>query len=52
VTSTVARFRVLSIFLTNAGVGLVWIVDKRGMPTGRIEACAGVMTTNVAFGGT
>lgn len=40
-----------NVVIANAGVGLVWIVDKRGMPTHCIESCAGIMTTNIAFGG-
>ena len=40
-----------NIVVTNVGVGLLWIVDRRGMPLYRIESCAGDMTTNVAFGG-
>jgi gluconolactonase len=40
-----------SVVIANAGIGIVWIVDKRGVPTHRIESCAGDMTTNIAFGG-
>ena len=41
-----------NVVIANAGIGIVWIVDKRGVPTHRIESCAGDMTTNIAFGGT
>ena len=40
-----------NVVIANAGIGIVWIVDKRGVPTHRIESCAGDMTTNIAFGG-
>jgi len=30
-----------NLVVANVGVGLLWIVDKRGMPVYRIESCGG-----------
>ena len=40
-----------NLVVVNVGVGLLWIVDRRGMPVYRIESCGSDMTTNVAYGG-
>jgi len=33
------------------GMGSVWVFDAHGEPVYRIKSCAGMATTNVAFGG-
>ena len=37
--------------IAHTGMGCVWIVDSRGEPVYRVNSCAGVHTTNVAYGG-
>ncbi|MGH7210653.1 MAG: SMP-30/gluconolactonase/LRE family protein [Acetobacteraceae bacterium] len=38
--------------VAHAGLGTVWLFDRLGQPLLRIRSCAGLMTTNVAYGGT
>jgi gluconolactonase len=35
----------------HAGFGTVWVFSPLGEPLARIRSCAGIRTTNVAFGG-
>ena len=37
--------------VVHAGFGTVWHFDALGEPTARIRSCAGIRTTNVAYGG-
>jgi gluconolactonase len=37
--------------VAHAGKGVVWLFDATGEPVRRIASCAGLHTTNVAFGG-
>jgi gluconolactonase len=37
--------------IAHAGIGAVWVVDHLGEPVYRVRSCAGLCTTNVAFGG-
>ena len=37
--------------VVHAGFGTVWYVSVLGEPLGRIRSCAGIRTTNVAYGG-
>ena len=37
--------------IAHVGMGIVWLVDRRGEPVARIQSCRGSHTTNVAFGG-
>lgn len=39
------------LLICHAGLGSVWHFDSLGQPLHRIRTCAGLMTTNVAFGG-
>lgn len=39
------------IVVVHAGFGTVWYVSAIGEPLGRIRSCAGIRTTNVAYGG-
>jgi len=38
--------------VAHIGFGAVWLFDGRGEPAARIHSCAGLATTNVAYGGT
>jgi len=40
-----------SLAVAHVGMGTVWLFSKLGEPIGRIRSCAGLLTTNVAFGG-
>ena len=40
-----------SLVVVHAGFGTVWVFDSLGEPVARVRSCAGVRTTNVAFGG-
>ena len=40
-----------NIAVAHAGLGTVWLFSSLGEPIARIRSCAGVMTTNVAYGG-
>jgi gluconolactonase len=40
-----------SLVVVHAGFGTVWVFSSLGEPVARIRSCAGVRTTNVAFGG-
>lgn len=37
--------------IAHLGLGVVWLVAAWGEPIARIESCAGLATTNLAFGG-
>ncbi|MFL9901346.1 SMP-30/gluconolactonase/LRE family protein [Paraburkholderia fungorum] len=37
--------------VAHTGMGAVWVFDKRGIPKYRVDSCAGVRTTNLAYGG-
>ncbi len=37
--------------VAHVGMGSVWVFDKHGEPTYRVRSCAGMHTTNVAYGG-
>ena len=39
------------LVVVHAGFGTVWHFDALGEPIARIRSCAGIRTTNVAFGG-
>ena len=39
------------LLVCHVGLGSVWHFDVLGQPQHRIRSCAGLMTTNVAFGG-
>jgi len=39
------------IAVVHAGFGCVWYVSAIGEPLGRIRSCAGIRTTNLAYGG-
>jgi gluconolactonase len=40
-----------SLAVAHVGLGVVWLFDKHGQPLYRIQSCAGMLTTNVAYGG-
>ncbi len=40
-----------SLVVAHAGFGTVWVFSPIGEPVARIRSCAGIRTTNVAFGG-
>ena len=40
-----------NLFIVHAGFGTVWGFSKNGEPIWRIKSCAGMRTTNLAFGG-
>ena len=37
--------------VAHCGLGVVWVFDRLGQPLYRIDSCAGLSTTNLAFGG-
>ena len=37
--------------IAHVGMGSVWVVDQLGEPVYRVRSCAGLHTTNAAFGG-
>jgi gluconolactonase len=39
------------LVVAHCGLGAVWLFNRLGEPQYRVESCAGVSTTNVAFGG-
>ena len=39
------------LVVAHVGAGSVWVFDAHGEPVYRIKSCAGMATTNVAFGG-
>ena len=39
------------VCVVHAGFGTIWHFDALGEPVARIRSCAGIRTTNVAFGG-
>ena len=40
-----------NLAVAHVGLGTVWILDKHGEPLYRVRSCAGMHTTNVAYGG-
>jgi gluconolactonase len=40
-----------NLFVAHAGFGRVWLFDRLGVPLYCFRSCAGLMTTNLAFGG-
>jgi gluconolactonase len=40
-----------NVYVAHAGLGAVWKFSPHGEPLLRINSCAGLMTTNIAFGG-
>jgi gluconolactonase len=40
-----------TIAVVHAGFGTVWLFSELGEPIGRIRSCAGIRTTNLAYGG-
>lgn len=41
-----------NLCVCHAGMGAVWVFSPLGEPLYRVRSCAGLMTTNAAFGGT
>jgi gluconolactonase len=39
-----------NFFVAHAGFGTVWVFSHLGEPVARLKSCAGIRTTNVAFG--
>ncbi|MFO1321673.1 MAG: SMP-30/gluconolactonase/LRE family protein [Burkholderiales bacterium] len=39
------------LVIAHVALGTVWIFDAHGEPACRVKSCAGIMTTNIAFGG-
>jgi len=37
--------------VAHLGLGSIWLFNPQGEPTARIRSCAGLATTNIAFGG-
>ena len=37
--------------IAHVGLGVVWLFDRLGEPVGRLQSCADLAVTNVAFGG-
>jgi len=40
-----------NLVIANVGLGMLWIVDNRGLPLYRIDGCGGNLATNIAYGG-
>jgi len=40
-----------NLAVAHLGLGTVWLFNAMGEPIGRIRSCAGLLTTNVAYGG-
>jgi gluconolactonase len=40
-----------NLAVAHAGLGVVWLFDRLGQPIGRVQSCAGILTTNLAYGG-
>ena len=40
-----------NLAIVHAGFGTVWIFSRLGEPLFRIKSCAGMRTTNLAYGG-
>ena len=40
-----------NLAVAHAGLGTVWLFDRLGEPLLRVRSCAGLMTTNLAYGG-
>jgi len=40
-----------NLVIAHAGLGAVWIFSRLGEPLYRLRSCAGLLTTNVAYGG-
>jgi gluconolactonase len=41
-----------NLAVVHAGFGTVWLVSRLGEPIVRVRSCAGIRTTNLAYGGT
>ena len=39
------------LVVAHAGLGAVWLFDRLGQPSARVQTCAGILLTNVAYGG-
>lgn len=40
-----------NLVIAHAGLGTVWVFSRMGEPLYRVKSCAGLATTNVAYGG-
>ena len=40
-----------NLAVAHAGLGAVWLFDRLGQPLYRVRSCAGLLTTNLAYGG-
>jgi gluconolactonase len=40
-----------NLAVAHAGLGSVWVFDRLGQPIFRLRSCAGILTTNIAYGG-
>lgn len=40
-----------NLALAHAGQGCVWLLNRKGVPTHRVESCCGEFITNIAYGG-
>lgn len=40
-----------NLVIAHAGLGTVWVFSRTGEPLYRVKSCAGLATTNVAYGG-
>jgi gluconolactonase len=39
-----------NLYVAHSGLGTVWQFDRTGEPVARFRSCAGIRTTNLAFG--
>jgi gluconolactonase len=39
-----------NLVVAHAGLGVVWLFDRLGQPIARVQSCAGITTTNIAYG--
>lgn len=39
------------VTVAHCGLGAVWVFDRLGQPKYRVNSCAGIATTNIAYGG-
>ena len=40
-----------NLAVAHVGLGAVWLFDRLGQPLYRVRSCAGLLTTNIAYGG-
>ena len=40
-----------NLAVAHPSLGVVWLFDRKGVPTYRVHSCAGSMVTNIAYGG-